>query len=112
MHRFLQTAGENGNGGGNRLDPDFGQAVHICQPLVQRHAQSQPVAAYCSRDFKQTDRGNDNLAWITMGCERPLGLPGKAWSMRKPPHQDMGVDDDQRFMSQSSAGKTGSKGWS
>jgi len=112
VHRLCQTAGEDGDVGGDRLDPDFGQAVHICHPLLQRHAELQPAAANRSRDFEQTDGGDGDLARITMRCERPLGFPGKSWSTSEPPHQNMGIDDDQRFMSQSSAGKTGSNGLS
>ena len=63
-----------------------------------------------SRDFEQTDGGDGDLARISMRCERSLGFPEKSWSTRGPPHQNIGVDDDQRFMSQSSAGKTGSNG--
>ena len=110
VHRFGQAAGEDGNLGGDRLNLDFGQAVHVRQPLVQRHAQVKPAASYGSRDFKQTDCGDDNLSRVAVCRERPLRLSGKARSTSKPPHQDMGVDDDQRFMSQSAAGNSGSNG--
>jgi hypothetical protein len=54
-----------------------------------------PATSYGSRDFKQTHRGDDNLTRLTMCRERSISLTGKAWSTSKPPHQNMGIDDDQ-----------------
>jgi hypothetical protein len=77
-----------GDVGGGRFGPDCEQAVHVRQPLVERHAQSQPAAAYRSRDCKQTDCGHEHPAEAAgietrkTGHEQGGGRPGEIKTRR------------------------------
>lgn len=111
MQIFAESSRDLGDRNRYRFELQLRDPVSVSKPILQRNAELQPSLPHGGGDFEHADRGCDRGRPGRCAFDDTPGRCRQPWGITQPPYQGVRIEDDQRFISHSSAEITGSKGW-